>query len=117
LKFFAQAYLKRVTEFLRLRLTKIHFLSLTNEDNRPCKILQINPDNSDSIYCGGEDFEFGPIFGFGFDIYVCDSANTTASCYTNLSVSYQHPQSSDGVPFLAGSQYFQLSEIEVYQRE
>ena len=86
--------------------------SLTNRDNQPSKIRQIYKSNS--IYCGSY---FGPIFGFGDDIHIGNNANTTMGSYSNLGVSYQHPQPEQGESYLAGTQYFQLSEIEVYQKE
>ena len=51
------------------------------------------------------------------DISICDSANTTASSVSNLGHSYQHPQPSQGPLYLAGSSPFQLSEIEVYEKD
>ena len=87
--------------------------SLTNRDNRPCKIRQIN--TTKSIYCNSE---YGPIFGGGNDIRIANNANTTMGSYSNLSHSYyQHPQPSQGNSYLAGSYQFNLSEIEVYQKE
>jgi len=68
----------------------------------------------DSIYCKSD---YGPTFGGGKDIYVCDYANRLAGSYSNLGREYQHPQPSQGQSFLAGSFKFQLSEIEVYQKE
>jgi hypothetical protein len=50
-------------------------------------------------------------------IFTCDSANTTAGSYSNLGFSYQHPQPNQGHSYLAGSDKFQLSEIEVYKKE
>ena len=35
----------------------------------------------------------------------------------NLGNSNQHPQPSQGDSYLAGSEFFLLSEIEVYQKE
>ena len=67
-----------------------------------------------SIYCGSV---YGPTFGSGKDIYICDNANTTAGSYSNLGVSYQHPQPEQGESYLAGSDAFLLSEIEVYRKE
>jgi hypothetical protein len=82
--------------------------SLTNRDYKPCKIRQINTKYS--IYCNSG---YGPIFGGGHDLHICDSSNTTAGSYSYLGSFYQHLQ---GQRFLTGSQYFQLSEIEVYQK-
>ena len=85
--------------------------SLTNRDNKPSKMRQIN--TTCSIYC---DSGYGPTFGIN-DIYVCDNANTTAGSYSKLGSYYQHPQPDQGQSYLAGSYNFQLSEIEVYQKE
>ena len=86
--------------------------SLTNKDNQPCKMRQINTNKS--ILCCSS---YGPTFGGGYDIYVCDSANTTPGSYSNLGHSYQHPQPSHGYSYLAGTNQFKLSEIEVYKKE
>jgi hypothetical protein len=91
--------------------------------NRPCKIKLI--DAYDSIFCYSI---YSPSFGGGYDIYICDNANTTAGSYSNLGVSYRHPQPEQGESYrhpqpeqgesyLAGSEGFLLSEIEVYQKE
>jgi hypothetical protein len=86
--------------------------SLTNKDNQPCKMRQINTNQS--IYCSSA---YGPAFGGGSDFYICNAANTIAGSGSNLGRSYEHPQPSQGQSFLAGSNPFQLSEIEVYQKE
>ena len=86
--------------------------SLKNKDNQPCKMRQINTNKSICCTSG-----CGPIFGGGADLYICDSANTTKHSFSFLGQSYQHPQPSQGRSFLAGSYVFQLSEIEVYQKE
>jgi hypothetical protein len=83
--------------------------SLTNKDNQPCKMRQINTQYS--ILCNSA---YGPTFGAGFDICIC---NTIAGSTLKLGVSYEHPQPSQGQSYLAGSNPFQLSEIEVYQKE
>jgi hypothetical protein len=85
--------------------------SLTNKDNQPSKMRQIKTDFS--IYCNSG---YGPTFGLN-DILICNNANTTAGSLSNLGYSYQHPQPSQGQSYLAGSYQFQLSEIEVYQKE
>ena len=56
-------------------------------------------------------------YGDGHDIRICDAATTKESCYSDLGVSYEHPQPSQGQSYLAGSSPFLLSEIEVYQKE
>ena len=62
---------------------------------------------------------FGPVFGGG-DLVIANNANTTMDSWSNLGHSYKHPQSAYGTneakSFLAGSCYFRLDEIEVYQK-
>jgi hypothetical protein len=86
--------------------------SLTNKDNKPSKMWQINTNRS--IY---SQSNYGPTFGGGADLHICNYANSTKGSYSNLGHSYQHPQPSEGRSYLAGSPEFQLSEIEVYQKE
>ena len=66
-----------------------------------------------SIYCLSS---YGPTFGGGHDIHIANNANTTAGSYSNLCVSYQHPQPDQGQSYLAGSCHFLLNEIEVYEK-
>jgi hypothetical protein len=61
--------------------------------------------------------DYGPTFGGGHDFYICDNANSTEGSCSNLGQSYQHPQPSQGGFYLAGSNPFQLNEIEVYKKE
>jgi hypothetical protein len=86
--------------------------SLTNRDNQPFKMTQIY--TTQSIYCQSS---YGPTFGGGHDIRICNNANTTMGCHSRLGHSYHHPQPLQGGSFLAGSHPFVLSEIEVYQKE
>jgi len=73
---------------------------------------QINTNKS--IVCHSS---YGPIFGGGNDLHICNNANTTADSHSYLGHSYEHPQPIQGHSYLAGSHQFQLSEIEVYQKE
>ena len=73
---------------------------------------QRNKDYSIEDYYG-----HGPIFGGGNDICIYNNCNTTTNnyCETNHSdSSYQLPPGADNT-FLAGSYYFSVKEIEVYQ--
>jgi hypothetical protein len=85
--------------------------SLTNKNNQPSKMGQI--DTRFSIYC---DSGYGPIFGRN-DIHICNNANTTKGSHSCLGSAYQYPQPNQGDSYLAGNCNFQLSEIEVYQKE
>jgi hypothetical protein len=57
--------------------------------------------------------EYGP--SFGGDLIIRNNANTTMNSFSNLGVSYSHPQyaygTNEALTFLAGSFEFQLDEI------
>jgi hypothetical protein len=97
--------------------SKAFLFSLTNKDDEPCK-MNIDPNKSKYAIFGGT--EHGPSFGYG-DICFLRNPNTGKGSYSNLSYSYNHPRyaigSNETKCFLAGSHYFQLSEIEVYLKE
>ena len=65
--------------------------------------------------------EYGPTFGGGHDIHIANNANPTMIRYSKLCFSYKHPQyefeTNEADTFLAGSNKFQLADIEVYERE
>jgi len=90
--------------------------SLTNKDNRP---LKMNIDPNKQRYAINCDSKYGP--SFGGDICIVNNANTTMDSYSDLGCYYKHPQyeywTNEARTFLAGSFYFQLDEIEVYQKE
>jgi hypothetical protein len=92
--------------------------SLTNKDNTPLKMKIDSNEHKYAIRCHPK---FGPIFGSGDDIFIADNANISKSNYSRLGHSYKHPQYAFGTneakTFLAGSNRFQLDEIEVYQIE
>ena len=64
---------------------------------------------------------YGPTFGGGHDIRISSNSNTTNWSYSNLGHTYNHTQyafeTNEAKSFLAGSDNFPLSEIEVYQKE
>jgi hypothetical protein len=67
-----------------------------------------------SIICSSD---YGPMFGSGYDICICNNSNTTTGSYLNMGNSNQHPQPSQGASYIAGSYQFHLSEIEVFYKE
>ena len=95
--------------------------NLTNKENQPCKMKIDQNQQNNAIGCHSK---LGPVFGsnngYGWDIYIRDNSNVDKSS-SNLGSSYTHPQYACGTneaqSFLAGSRNFQLSEIEVYQKE
>ena len=85
--------------------------SLVNKFKRPffCEVLQ--PEYA--ICCNSS---YGPSFGGGNDIHICDHSNTSTGSYIYQS-SYQKP---DGINdpngyYLCDTENFQVSEIEVFQ--
>ena len=87
--------------------------SLTNKDNKPCK-MKIYP--SQYNYAIGCDSKYGPIFGGCRDIHISSNANTTCDNHSMLGWTYKHAkylvETNEAQSFLAGSCKFQLSEIE-----
>jgi hypothetical protein len=95
---------------------KAFLFSLTNGDNRPIKMMKKKAQ--DSIYTCNIH---GPIFGRGHDIFIGNRANILKCCMSNLGYTYTHPHYAVGTSkaeeFLAGtSDWFQIEEMEVYQR-
>jgi hypothetical protein len=88
--------------------------SLINQENWPLKIKS-RIDKS-AIYCS---YFYGPVFGECRDICIYPNSNNNESSFANLGCSFEHPtyvyQSSEANCFLAGSQRFAVSDIEVFQ--
>jgi hypothetical protein len=89
--------------------------SLTNKDNQPLK-MKINPNKHKyAINCHSR---YGPIFGE--DRCIANNAITTMDSYSNLGHSYEHPLyaygTNEAYTFLAGTEWFQLDEMEVYKK-
>lgn len=61
---------------------------------------------------------YGPTFGGGCDIYICDQANLFASCHTRLGNSYSHPSLKYATKaiesFFCGAETFTPTNIEVF---
>jgi hypothetical protein len=90
--------------------------SLTNKESQPLK-MKIDPnEHHRAIFCSSY---YGPTFSQ--DIILEENFNTTMYSLSDLGNCYKHPQYAKGTneaqSFLAGSFYFQLDEIEVYQKE
>ena len=77
---------------------------------------------ANAIHCGSS---YGPVFGvhgfgieYGGDFIVSDNSHLSANCSSSLGSCFRHPkyeeESNEAMTFLAGSNYFQISEIEVY---
>jgi hypothetical protein len=88
--------------------------SLRNkEDLSPFKALLKDENTPYAIYTYNSD---GPTFGAGYDIYISNAAASNTSSHTNFNNYYQAPsgQVNDTSKILAGTNYFQPSEIEVF---
>eukprot|EP00479_Gromia_sphaerica_P008068 TRINITY_DN293_c0_g1_i3.p1 TRINITY_DN293_c0_g1~~TRINITY_DN293_c0_g1_i3.p1 ORF type:complete len:191 (+),score=30.33 TRINITY_DN293_c0_g1_i3:729-1301(+) len=69
---------------------------------------QHNKYPTNAIYCGSN---FGPIFGGGHDLYICDNSNTKTGSYTNTPHSYSVPANTT----LCGQhKNYTINEIEVF---
>lgn len=93
--------------------------SFKNTHNKPIR-LDKKLNVCSSIYCSRS---CGPIFGDakGLDLKIGDSSNTSLTSFSNLGVSFPHPkfvrESDEAMSFLAGSTYFYVADIEVFQIE
>jgi len=97
--------------------TKTFLFSLVNKNGKaPIKIAN-NTNNKHSTYGATA---YGPTFGGGHDLYICNSSDTTKSSYTNLGHSFKLPKApygqNEAKNFLAGSYNFLTKEIEVFAK-
>jgi len=58
--------------------------------------------------------DYGPSFGGGYDIHVCNQANTNTNSYTYPGFTYELPPGVHGDTFFTGSRHFRAVEIEVF---
>ena len=97
--------------------------SLVNDEKRPVIFEHTNASLTINETCTRASVwsskRHGPIFGAGHDLFICDCSNTIAKSYSNLGYIYTHaeyPKGSDRIKdILAGSRYFKVDEIEVFQ--
>jgi hypothetical protein len=93
--------------------------SLINKDSKPIK-MRVEAGGQKAIYC---DAQAGPTFGGGHDFHISHSPSFDfifRKNHAKLGFSYKHPtykyDSKEAKCFLAGSESFDVSEIEVYQK-
>ncbi len=91
-----------------------YIFSLINLNNNPSK-FKIKPNSaSNAIFVSPT---IGPTFGFGFDIFIATQSNKAKASWSVLGSTYQLPLNfpvGSVTTFLAGTPYFQTSEVEVY---
>ena len=96
--------------------SKAFIFSLRNKYNvKPFK-ADIYRYNQNAIYTNPG---YGPTFGGSHDIYIANSAGSSASSHTYFGYTYRPPSgysygSSNTKALLAGSNYFTPSEVEVF---
>lgn len=92
------------------------FSLISQNNSRPIKINVDQMRPSWAIYCGRNS---GPTFGRGHDLHISDNSNVKKESFSNLGYSFEHPDywynSVDAKRFLAGSFYFLVEEIEVFE--
>lgn len=99
---------------------KAYVFSLVNKEARPFK-AQCSDDGENAIYCGSEQ---GPSFGGDGccirDICIATKSNTYRISSSSFGHTYEHSayecDTAVARAILAGSEYFQIAEIEVYTR-
>jgi hypothetical protein len=57
----------------------------------------------------------GPVFGSGYTLSVCDQCHTSNSSYSFFGSTYANDTGIAGNQVLAGTQYFTVEEIEVFE--
>jgi len=92
--------------------------SLVNSLGKPLKFVH-SGSNLNSIYGNAG---YGPTYGSGHDLHICNNSNTTAGSYTNASYSFPMtdlPGYTNGTDnsknIFAGGYNFMTTEIEVFE--
>ena len=97
--------------------------SLVNNENRPLIFEHTNEsrniEEADARGSVWPNSNSGPIFGSGHDLYIADKSNTNDDSYSSLGFTYTHRDfqrdSESANSILAGTQFFEVDEIEVFQ--
>jgi len=97
--------------------TRTFLFSLVNKNGKgPLKIGN-NTTNKMSTY---HATSYGPTFGGGHDLYICNQSDTVKSSYSNLGHSFKLPKyaygSNEAKSFLGGNYNFLTKEIEVFAK-
>jgi hypothetical protein len=94
--------------------TKSFIFTLKNPHNTPAKTFSMKQGQMGySMYAYPE---YGPTFGGGYDIYVCNNCNASSSSYTTyFGHTYNNDTGLNGTTFFTGSPNFTVREIEVFE--
>ena len=96
--------------------SNVSFLfSLKNKDNVPPFKAPVK-NHQHAIYSNPS---YGPTFGGGHDLHICNDSHTNQQSYSNFGYTYQPPAGYDyGTPqtlsLFAGSYNFTPTEVEVF---
>jgi hypothetical protein len=100
---------------------KAFILSLINKENKPFKAM-INSGRYYYALCPSNGLSFGfDNYHSTFDISISSNSNANQNSYSNFGYAFQHQDypagSAKAQAILAGSQYFQTIEIEVFTKK
>ena len=70
----------------------------------------------DLTYCLYDYNSYGPTWGNGHDLYICNNSTTTNSSYSNFPTAYNAPEVKgvESKSILAGAYNFKIVEMEVF---
>jgi hypothetical protein len=86
--------------------------TLTNPYNiPPSKYSSTNNAGVNAMHC---NVGYGPTFGSGHDLYICNNANTQAGSYTNFPHAYADTTGHGNNTF-TGARNFTAADVEVFQ--
>ena len=84
--------------------------SLVNSQLTPIKLRCVMPE------CALYSHEkYGPTFGRGYDIHVADNSNSNCNSFSTL-ISFTNPKHEGSSTLLGGTEYFMISDFEIFQR-
>ena len=93
---------------------KAFVFSLVNRTKKPHKFNIKEEEFKQAVY---DDGSLGPTFGKGHDFSISSNSNLNEKSYSQLGCSYKVPSfitENEPNSFLAGSEHFNVAEIEVF---
>ena len=92
--------------------TKSFLFSMANAEGiGPVKMEPLCGQSVYGVCCNATS---GPAFGGGHDLHISDASNGANTDSYSFPLSYQFPSNQSSSTFLAGQQYFTVSEYEVF---
>jgi hypothetical protein len=85
--------------------------TINNPHNLPARVF-IQKGEDKAIY---DHANYGPTFGGGHDLYVCDNCRNANNSCSNLGKVYDNDTQIAGNQVLTGAPYFTVQEIEVFE--